>query len=74
MEKFLENLRAYLEAARIDEWSKESSKRLRKLYDSIPVEVDFAEFMDVFIARPTWSIDAAVEYCEEWMQEQLAFA
>jgi hypothetical protein len=68
MKEFEKNYRAYYQVCRDGQaLSEEGKKVLRKLYDSVPPNIDFAKFMVAFLCRPTWNLEESVK----WMMEQM---
>lgn len=75
MKEFEKNYRAWFQVCRDGQaWSDEGRKILRKLYDSVPKEINFSRFMDVFLCRPTWNLEESVKYMMNWMETEMSFA
>ena len=51
--------------------SEEGRKVLRKLFDSVPKEINFGKFMDAFLARPTSSTDESTKWMMAWMEKEM---
>ena len=72
MKEFEKLFRAWYEACRDgNERSAEGRNILRKLYSSVPKEISFSKFMDAFMARPTWNVDASTNYMLAWVENEL---
>lgn len=72
MKEFEKYFRAWCEVCRDrQEWSEEGKRILRKLYNAVPKKINFARFMDAFMARQTWNIDASTEYMLAWLEKEM---
>ena len=72
MEEFRKYFRAWYEVCRDgQEFSEQGKAILRKLYDAVPKEIDFARFMDAFMMRPTFNIDASEEWMMAWLEDEM---
>lgn len=49
--------------------SEEGRKVLRKLFDSVPKEINFGKFMDAFLSRPTYNLEESVSWMMNKMKE-----
>lgn len=68
MKEFEKNFRALYQVCKDGQEFSEGGKRvLRKLYDSVPKNVNFSRFMDAFMQRPTYNLEESVK----WMMAQM---
>ena len=70
MKEFEKYYRAYYQVCRDGQsWSPEGQRTLRKLYDSVPKEIDFWKFFDAFLCRPTYNLEESVSWMMNKMKE-----
>jgi len=70
MKEFEKNYRAWFQVCKDNQaFSEEGRKVLRKLFDSVPKEIDFGKFMDAFLSRPTWNLEESTKWIMNKMKE-----
>ena len=70
MKEFEKNYRAYYQVCRDGEQrSKKGKEILHKLYDAVPESVNFGDFMDAFLERPTYNLEESVSWMMNKMKE-----
>lgn len=68
MSEFEKNFRAWYQVCLDgEEFSEKGKSVLRKLYDSVPKNVNFSKFIDAFLSRPTYNLEESVK----WMMAQM---
>lgn len=70
MKEFEKNYRKWYAVCKDgQERSKEGQKVLRNLYDSVPKSVNFGDFMDAFLMRPTYNLEESTKWMMARMKE-----
>lgn len=73
LEKFEKYYRQWYQVCKDEQWfSPKGGKILRNLYASVPKSINFADFMDHFIERPTYNLEVSVSYMMDWLKEKLS--
>lgn len=71
MEKFKQCLKDWLTAESNNKYSKESSEKLRALYNAVPEELNFSRFVEKLLNHASWHEDHGYYEIVKWVEQEL---